>query len=428
MRTSPGGWTVATRESLRRIAVVALRELRERGRTKAFQLSTLLAVVAVVALVVLPSVLSGGMASYHVGVTGTVPPGTAPALTAQASAGGAHLEVTTYPTRAAGEQALRDRHLDVLLLDGRTLEWRQRPDGALAALVGSAARAVQVTQRATQLGLAPQDVATLLAPVPLTDRRLASTGGLGDRGQEVGLAAVVLVFLAITMYGNAVLTGVAQEKSNRVVEVLLARVRPPELLAGKVLGIGTLGLGQFAVVVGGAAVAARAVGAADAPQLPVSILAWLVLWFVLGYGFYSVVYAGLGALVSRVEDAGNVTAPVTTVLVAGYLATLAAMDSPDSTAATVLSFVPPTAPFVVPMRLALTEVPEWQSAVSALVMIAAIWLLVVVAARVYTGALLRADARVPLRLAWRSGRGAARDGRRERLLRSGPRPTPWNSE
>ena len=151
----------------------------------------------------------------------------------------------------------------------------------------------------------------------------------------------------------------------------------------------------------------RAVDTAEVPRVPASVLAWLVVWFILGYAFYSVVYAGLGALASRVEDASNAAAPVNVLLFAGYFAAFAAMGSPESTMTTVLSFLPPTAPFVMPLRMTLVAVPAWQVFAAAILTAATVWLLLLLAGRVYTGALLRTGARVPLRTAWRGGARAA---------------------
>ncbi|HVN10629.1 MAG TPA: ABC transporter permease [Kineosporiaceae bacterium] len=390
-------------DGLRRTGVVARREIRERGRTKAFQISTVAAVLAVVAIIVLPTMLSSGPKTYRVGLAGVVATGMADALRAQAASNDAQVSITSYPSLPAAEQALRGDAVDVLLVDGTTLEWRQRPDAALAALVASSARAVRIQERAAQLGLSAKDLSGLLAPAALKERRLASPSGLGDNAQDVGMVVVILVFTAIALYGNVVLTGVAQEKSNRVAEVLLARIRPRELLVGKVIGIGALGLAQFTLIAASAAIALQTVRGAQIPRVPASVLAWLVVWFVLGYAFYSVVYAGLGALASRVEDASNAAAPVSVLLLAGYLAAIAAVGAPESTMTTVLSFLPPTAPFVMPLRLTLVVVPAWQVVASALLTGATVWLLLAAASRVYTGALLRTGARVPLRLAWRAG-------------------------
>ncbi len=396
-----------TPEGLRRIWIVALREIRERGRTRGFQISTVGAVLAIVAIIVLPSVLSGGTKTYQVGLTGTGTAGTRQVLAAQPTPADVRVRSRSYDSVAAAEQALRDRSIDVLVIDNSTLEWRQRADPTLATLVGNAVRAVRIRERAAELRLSDQQAAALLAPITLAERPLAATSGVGDDALEIGMIAAVLVFVAVSIYGNTVLTGVAQEKSTRVAEVMLARIRPRELLAGKVLGIGTLGLGQFALIAATAGIAARAVDAAQAPEIPTDLLIWLVVWFVLGYAFYSVVYAGFGALASRVEDASSAAAPVSVLMFGCYFAALATLDSPDSTMTTLLSFLPPTAPFVMPLRLTLVSVPTWQVLASALLTAVTVWLLVLLAGRIYSGALLRTGTRVPLRVAWRGGADGA---------------------
>ena len=124
--------------------------------------------------------------------------------------------------------------------------------------------------------------------------------------------------MAIVLYGNLVLTGVAEEKSSRVVEVLLARMPARNLLAGKVAGIGLLGFAQFAVTALAALVAALAVHPAGIPAVSGGVLAWVIVWFVLGYALYAMAYGALGSLASRAEDAANIAAPVSYVLGAAY--------------------------------------------------------------------------------------------------------------
>lgn len=390
-------------DGLRRTWIVAAREFLERGRTRAFQISTLLVVLGMAALVVLPAQLSDETKTYRVGLAGRVAVGTSEALAAQAQAADVRLRTTSYDTVAAGQRAVRDKKADVLLVDGTTLEWRRQSNASLTTVVSNAVQAVRIRDRAAQLGLSMQDVGRLLAPVALSSRQLGSATGIGEDAQDVALIAMVLLFTAVIMYGNLVLTGVVQEKQTRVAEVLLARMRPSELLAGKVIGIGALGIGQFALIIATAAVSLAAVDAADTPHVPTSVWVWLVVWFVLGYAFYSVVYAALGALASRVEDASSAAAPVSIVLGACYLAGFAAVESPESAMTTVLSFVPASAPIVMPVRLTLTAVPAWQVVAAAVLTVATVWLLVRFAGRVYTGAVLRTGVRIPLRAAWRGG-------------------------
>jgi ABC-2 type transport system permease protein len=392
-----------THEGLQRIWIVAAREFRERAKTKAFLLGTLAAVLAMALIVILPSALEGGTKTYRVGLAGVVAAGTSDALAAQANAADLRVRTTSYDSVAAGEEAVRDRKVDVLLIDGTALEWRRQSDARLATLVGTAMQAVRIRDRAAQHGLSMQDVASLLAPVALTSRQLGSTTGLGEDAETVATIAMVLLFMAVLMYGSIVLTGVVQEKQTRVAEVLLGRMRPRELLAGKVLGIGALGLSQFALIIATAAVSLKVVDAADTPHVPTSVWMWLVIWFVLGYAFYSVIYAAFGALASHVEDASSAAAPISVVIAAGYLAGIAAIQNPESALTTVLSFLPPTAPIVMPVRLTLTNVPAWQVVTAALLTAATVWLLMRFAGRVYTGAVLRTGTKIPLKVAWRGG-------------------------
>jgi ABC-2 type transport system permease protein len=391
------------REGLRRIWVVADREFVERYKTRAFQLSTLAVVLAMAALIVLPALLSGDAKTHRIGLAGAVAEGTSDAITAQARAADLRVSTRSYDTIATGEQAVRERKVDVLLVDSTRLEWRRQSDAGLATLLANAVQAVHIRDRAAQLGLSMEDVASLLAPVALSSRELGSGPGLGESAQDVAMIATILILLAVTMYGNLVLTGVVQEKQTRVAEVLLARMPPRELLAGKVLGIGAVGLVQFALIIATAAISLRAVDAADTPHVGTSVWVWLVLWFVLGYAFYSVVYAAFGALASRVEDASSIAAPVGVLIFASYFAAMAAVESPESTMTRVLSFVPATAPLVMPVRLTLAAVPTWEVVAAALLTACTVWVLVRLAGRIYTGAVLRTGTRIPLQVAWRGG-------------------------
>ncbi|NUR97117.1 MAG: ABC transporter permease, partial [Kribbellaceae bacterium] len=146
----------------------------------------------------------------------------------------------------------------------------------------------------------------------------------------VALVGVILLFVALNIYGSYVLTGVIAEKSSRVVEVLLARVRPVQLLAGKIIGIGLLGVAQFAAL---AVVGAVTLQLVKPPELPSGTLPQIasdVVWFVLGYSFYSVLYGALGSLASRIEDAQAAAAPLTGLLTLAYLGGFIALRNPHA--------------------------------------------------------------------------------------------------
>jgi ABC-2 type transport system permease protein len=258
---------------------------------------------------------------------------------------------------------------------------------------------VTIGRRAAAMGLTAAQAAALLAPARPAVTLLHPQP---DRTPELVIAMVgmILLFTALNLYGSYVLTGVVEEKSSRVVEVLLARVQPADLLAGKVAGIGLLGIGQFAML---GAVAAVTLQAVHPPRLPAGatlLIAGVVAWFILGYAFYSVLYGSLGALASRTEDAQAAIAPVTVIMVLIYLGAFAAVTRPHAWWVTACSLFPPTAPIFMPLRTALTSVPAWQVTTAVILMIASTFALMRVGGRVYRGAVLRMGQRVRLRQAW----------------------------
>jgi ABC-2 type transport system permease protein len=376
--------------------VIALREIRERGGSRAYRISTVAGILLVVALLLVPTLLEKSK-TYHVGLTGVVPAGTATALVAQAHAVDHDLQVTRYPTVAAGERAVRDKSVDVLLVDGTRLEWRTTSDSTLTAVVANATQAVHIRAQGDRLGIGADQLAQLLVPVTLTSRTLGAAHTANKDANTVGFIAVGFMYLAISFYAGFVLTGVVQEKANRVAEVLLARMRAHEILTGKVLGIGVIGLAQLATIGVAAIVTVAALGDANAPSIPADVLAWTCLWFVLGYLLYSVLYAALGATTSRIEDAQAAIAPVTGLMLLSYFGVIYAEENPDAALTVLLSYFPPTAPVVMTYRVALQAVPGWQMVTSAAVMVVAMWGLIRIAGRIYSGALLRFGGRVPLR-------------------------------
>ena len=330
---------------IRQAWLVALREMRERSRSRGFQAGLVAMLVAVIAIIALPAMLDTGRSARDVGLTGAVPSELSTAIRDQGDVTGTTVRVHQYRDLTAGEKAIRDEDVDVLVVDARRLEWRSEPDEQLQAIVTGAIQLVTVQERAAAVGIDPDDLLALVAPVPVESIEIGLAAG---RSPDDGTAAILitaLLLMAIFLYGNLVLTGVVDEKSSRVVEVLLARMPARNLLAGKVAGIGLLGFAQFAVTAIVALVATLAVDEVDIPAVDGGVLAWVVLWFVLGYALYAMAYGALGSLASRSEDAQSAAGPVGYVLVGGYWAAfLSVSNDPDGTWATLLSLVPITAP------------------------------------------------------------------------------------
>ncbi|HEU5455283.1 MAG TPA: ABC transporter permease, partial [Nocardioides sp.] len=208
----------------------------------------------------------------RVGVAGTTSQVVERALAGRGPSGEITVDHVRFDSVATGEAALRDEDVDVLLVDGRRLEWRGEPDPELQALVIGAVQVATVQQRAAAAGVDDVTTARLLSPVSVENVRIGAVSGrTADDDAAVALMTVALL-AAIVIYGNLVLTGVVEEKSSRVVEVLLARVPARALLGGKVVGIGLLGLAQLAVTTAAALVALMGVDT-DLPAVTGGVLA-----------------------------------------------------------------------------------------------------------------------------------------------------------
>jgi ABC-2 type transport system permease protein len=389
--------------------LVARREIRERARSRGFRISTLLMLVVVVAMVVLPGMLGTSDTTKDVGVTGARSRVFEQTLSSQGDSGGTTIHLRRYDDVAAGEQALRDEHVDVLVVDVRRLEWRGKTDARLQGLVIAAIQVATVQQRAAASGLAPGTVAHLLAPVPVESVQIGAAPGRSTDDETATILMTTALLVSIIIYGNLVLTGVVEEKSGRVVEVLLARVPAKALLGGKVVGIGLLGFAQLAVTALAALAASMVTDSLDLPAVSGGVLAWVLVWFVLGYALYAMVYGALGSLASRTEDAQAAAGPVGYVLLAGCWASFFAISTdPGGLWARLLSLFPATAPLAMPGRIALGAAAWWEPLAAVVLTLATIVGLVSFAGRVYRNAVLHTGAALRLRDAWHGTRADER--------------------
>jgi ABC-2 type transport system permease protein len=371
----------------RTIALVARREIRERLRSTAFLAST----VVLLLLVGGSTALNGALSrkpTYRVAVTAPAPPALGAALQRAAKPFDAKAQLRVVPSPAAGRQALDRKHVDALLLlsDDR-LVFRAQVDTKLAAITDTAVRALR-----RHLPPAPELTAVTLEP---------GDAGSSEAATVVALTASVLLLTCLAVYGQWVLSGVIEEKNNRVVELILSAVQPRHLLAGKVIGIGLLGLGQLTLVAGLAA-GLLAAGVFDAPRALGGSLALVVPWFALGFALYAVAYAAAGALASRQQNADAAGQPVTYTLLTAYFVAYAVVSADSSgLLANVLTVFPLTAPLVVPARSALVGVPLWEHALAVVLVLASIYGLVRFAGRVYAQGLLHSGPSLGARAAWR---------------------------
>ena len=250
-------------------------------------------------------------------------------------------------------------------------------------------------------GWTPTSCSPSSQPVPVTNVELGQVEGRSPDDETAAFLMTMVLFFAISTYGAMVLSGVVEEKSSRTVEVLLARMPARNLLAGKIAGIGMLGLVQIAATAIVALVAASLADSFDVPAVRGSVIAWAVVWFVLGYALYATVFGTLGSLASRTEDASSVTGPVSIILVLGFIVSFAAIGSADTTWAQLVAWFPITAPLAMPNRIAMGAATWWDPVLAALLTVATIAGLVVLGGRVYTRAILHTGATLSLGEAWR---------------------------
>ena len=384
---------------LRELALVARREVATRMRGTAFRVSTIVLLAATVAGIAIVAALTGHPQRFTVAVTAQAPPTAAAMVRADGQAAGLQVTAVTAADRAAAVRLVEQGKAAAAVAAGGETIWKARPDSTLQPVLNAAVQQAIITQRAASLGLSPAATARLLAPVRVPSTQLHRDGQRTGR-MIIAEVGVVLLYLAITVYGSFMLTGVVEEKSSRVVEVLLSRVSPSSLLGGKIVGIGLAGLVRFAAVAAAAAATLLVTRPSGLPPGTYSAIPMLVVWFVLGYAFYSTLYGSLGSLASRAEDAQAAAGPVIALMLGIYVAAVAAVSRPSAGWVALLSMLPPTAPIFMPLRTSLVGVPAWQVVAAVVLMFAATYGLFRAGARLYRNAVLHTGARLRISEAW----------------------------
>ncbi len=434
--------------TLPNIGAVARREATVRVRTRSFIFGTVLLVVGVVAIALVPVIvryIEGAVTQRVVVYVGTPDLKADPApvlralLNAAPSTGSsgssepAHegfIVTTTTDLAAARAEVTAGKATAVLAIergsDGQlafTLYTNDTASGRTSGLIQQASNAVAVSDRLDRLGVAPADQASLFAPATYVVKwpdptRTEPTQDSAAMGSSYLLAfgMTILIFMMIVLYGNWVAMSVVEEKSSRVMEVILNAARPLELLSGKVLGVGTAAFIQYLaiLVAGGVAlllqdrVASLVLGNGAGIGLPegmtVGMLALFCVYGVLGFLLYAVLYAAAGSLVSRQEDVNSAVMPMTLITTGGYLvATYAATGLLDIRAGwmTILSQIPFFSPFLMLCRVVAGVALAWEVLLSIVILVVSIGLALWVAARIYAAGVLLYGQRPGLRAIWR---------------------------
>ena len=399
---------------LNRILAVIRREYLERVRTKAFWISTILVPIFLGAVMILPAwfaTRAGGEFSVAVlDHSGRFFEPVKSEVDRLLSGDEENLRLTLIlQDRGADPEATRERlksevqskAFEGLLVIPATMPDEGQPEYVapnvaafkLLTVIERAVNNVMVADRLTNAGLDPEAVRELTRRVGLKTLKLGKGGEeTTDQGQTFILAYifVMIIYMTVLLYGMYVMRGVLEEKSSHVVEVVVSTVKPFELMLGKILGIGAVGLTQFviwaalmAAISAPGAVAAIGVSGMELPSVPAQLLFFFVVYFVLGFLLYGTLYAGIGAAFDTEQEAQNFQGVVTMFLIVPLVMMVLIINQPDGTLSVVLSLIPFFTPMLMFLRMTLTQVPAVQLAASVVLMVGAILACTWIVAKIY---------------------------------------------
>ena len=386
--------------SAQKIWLILSSEFWRRVRSKAFILATLLVPIGFIVLAAAPA-LFGYLAEQTDERTVAVVDETGQLADSLMAVGGDRItfertDASVDSVRAAVRGGTYDGYLllPASLLDGEGKATYYSMEGGgltLRTQIDAMVDRVVQERRLASVGAEGPVLSIVRSDVDLSTRKLAEEEGTTTDSSlaltAIGYAMAFIIYFAVFIYGQYVMQGVIEEKSNRVVEIVVSSVRPFELLMGKVLGIGAMGLVQMVtwavLVVGGFSVAgpvmalflspedlgvpadasqaamAEAAGA-SLPTIPLDLVAWFVLFFLGGFLLYASLFAAVGSAVEQQQDAQNLLLPVMAPLIVPILFLMFIIESPNATVSVVMSIIPFFSPILMVLRAAITNVPVWQ--------------------------------------------------------------------
>ena len=433
---------------MNKVLAVVRREFLERVRTRAFLLSTLLFPILMGALFVLPILLERRATTPKRialvdGATGDLGARVADALSGarregsegapgplryaitRVEAPGRLTEVRDSLVVLTGVSGAAHGFDGILVLDDDKVSTGKIPYlGVNVGSPGDMQKLESVLQaslrfeRLRRAGVDPYLAMPALRDVDLQTEKVAAGRRTGESGGSSFMLAYFmgfLLYLAMILYGNQVMTSVVEEKSNRIAEVLASSLTPFQMMLGKVLGVGSAGLLQLGIWGGTAMVlttyrvplaklfgaSPQAAASIRLPEIRPDLLAVFLLFFVLGFLLYSAAYAAVAALCNSPQEAQQANAPITLCIVAGFIAMFSLLNEPGGTLARTLSMIPIISPFVVPVRYSLSPIPLPELLLSAGLLLAGMLLVVWVAGRIYRVGILMYGKRPKLAEVWR---------------------------
>ena len=382
---------------MRKIWLIVKREYLTRVRTKAFIWGTVALPLFTIGVFAIPIVLEMQQPSNSQrlvilddegGVAGLITQG----LTQKLKNGEPAYQVVQTIKKPGAESEVRDQlsaevrdhQLDAYIVvprgaiggDAAELHTRNTGDMAMTGYINHVISDAVVARRLTNRGIPVSDVSKFTQGVDLKLVKVTAQGESEEEGAQTFITALVvgmLLYVTLLVYGVATMRSVMEEKTTRIVEVLVASVRPFQLLFGKIIGVAAVALTQYLIwtVVGGSVAAYSAEIAAHSPaaklpkiHLSPPLLVYLVVFFLTGYLLYSSLYAAVGAMVSTEQEAQQLQAPLTMIIVLSFVLFNIILKDPSSRTSTVLSMIPFLSPVLMILRIAMQTPPFWQIALS----------------------------------------------------------------
>lgn len=407
----------------RDILVIAKREFIERVRTKAFVIGTILGPIFMAAIMIVPALMASKLAK-SVSITVIDEEGSLRGLVEESLSGGPERQeneagpmgrarnqgstkfVIRPPQgsdiaaqREAAKKAVLDGKLDVYVVLPKDVLSESKAEYYAKSVtdfegIRAVDRAIEKAvfgKRISAAGIDPAHVAALTRPLDLKRLRVSDKGEQEDRGVSffLSLILVMMIYVGTLMWGQVVMTGVIEEKTNRVVEVIVSSTTPRNLLFGKLVGVGGAGLLQFGIWILALVGVSLASGSlaflsgVDLPEINPVLIGAFPIFFLLGFFLYASLYAAIGSAVNTIQEAQNFIFPVMLPIIMAMVCWPVVMRAPDSTLSVVLSLIPFMTPILMFLRMSVLMPPVWQIALSVVLTSLTIALVIWIAARIY---------------------------------------------
>ena len=384
--------------------LIARREFITRVRSRFFLIGTLLFAALLAGYIVLQAVVIGrATTTVKVGFSGDAQVLAQP-LKAAAAPEKVDVEIHLLSDAQDGQAQVSAGKLDAAVAGDAAapaVAVKDQLNPTVEAALDALAKQVALNRALTAAGANPAEIQAKVAAAGIQLKLLDPNASERTQRSVVGIFVVALLYVSLVLYGQFVAQGVVEEKANRIIEIRLSTVRPRQLLFGKVLGIGLVGLVQLTVLGIVALVTVSRYQVISIPNVGLAAVLGGLMWYVLGFIFYALIFAAAGSMVSRQEEIGSVTGPLSMLVVGTYLVFFWVVANPDKPLAVLLSIVPPFSLVIMPGRMATGDAVAWQVVLSVALTVAAIAALLVLAARIYSNSVLRIGSRVKLVQAWR---------------------------